>query len=376
MSTAVLVSALSAAAFLAAAVAFAVLASSTRSVGPVDLLLVAAFAVLVRLEYRVGKGSAVPLQLAFVPMLFLMPLRLVPLAACAGSLLGGGITLAPGKRVTVCPNALGGAWFALPPAMLLYFAGERPFTWHDWPLYVAVFAVQSLADLVQTILFVRLVEAATVGVLLAVLATVYSFDALLTPVALLASREDAPYAFLALLPIVVVLHMLGRERSSRLDAQNEADRLHALAYLDDLTLATNRRGFDEQLTLAAQPGRRLSVCLLDLDHLKRFNDTFGHPAGDDLLRRIADAWLGALRSDAVLARIGGDEFGLILPGASPADAERVVERLRSVTPGDSTFSTGVASWNGEETVAELIARADAALYRAKSEGRDRLVPAA
>jgi diguanylate cyclase (GGDEF)-like protein len=371
-----MVSLASAVAFLGAALTFAVLAPSSRSIEPVDLVLVVAFGLLIRLEFRVGDGSAVPSQLAFVPMLFLMPLWLVPLAAAAGGLLSGGVTLALGRRPVICPNALGATWFALPPAVILYLAGEKPFTWHDLPLYAVAFVAQTLTDGVQTVLFVGVVQRLPLAALKGVLVTVYSFDALLTPVAMLAARGDTPYAFLALLPLTAVLRMLSRERQTRLATQDEAERLHALAYLDHLTLATNRRGFDERLAEHAQAGRQLSVCLIDLDHFKRLNDTSGHAAGDELLRRITDAWLGALRSDAVLARIGGDEFGLILPGASLEDAETVVERLRGVTPAGSTFSTGVASWDGEQTIDALIARADAALYRAKHEGRDRLVPAA
>jgi diguanylate cyclase (GGDEF)-like protein len=373
-------STLSALGYLAVAVPFAVFAPSTRALGLVDPVLVVAFAVFVLLEYGVAAGSAVPTQLAFVPMLFLTPLRFVPLTVLAGSLLASAISLAWGRRPTVCPNAFGACWFAVPPAVLLLLAGEQPFGWSHWPLYLGVFGAQSVTDLVQTALFVRFVNGARLRDLARVLATVYSFDALLTPIALLAARADAPYAFLALLPFTAVLHLLGRERRSRLDAQSEADRLHELAHVDDLTRVSNRRDFDRRLLVeharAGRTGGDLSVCLLDLDRFKQYNDAFGHPAGDDLLRRVTIAWAGALRPEALLARIGGEEFGLILPDASLATARGVVERLRRVTPREITFSTGLACWNRGETIAELIGRADGALYRAKHQGRDRLVAAA
>jgi diguanylate cyclase (GGDEF)-like protein len=365
--------------FLLAASAFAVLASSTRRLGFADLLLVLALAWLVGLDYPVGAGAAVPAQLAFVPMLFVMPLRFVPLAACAALLLALAITLARGKRPHICPNALGACWFALPPAAILLLAGEQPFGWSHWPVYVAAFAAQSVTDLILTVFYEGFVNRMSVRSLLGILGTVYAFDALLTPVAFLAAG-GGPYAFLALLPLTGVLHALGRERRNLIDTQSEADRLDTLAHVDDLTSAANRRSFDQRLTVelarARRSGSSLSVCALDLDHFKRYNDTFGHPAGDDLLRRVTAAWSATLRPEAMLARIGGEEFGLILPAAQLRVAEVIVERLRAATPHEVTFSAGVAVWDGTETFAELIARADEALYRAKSDGRDRLVVAA
>lgn len=377
--TAVLLSAVLTLAFVAAASAFAVLASSTRQLGFADVLLVVAFAWLVGLDYPVGAGAAVPAQLAFVPMLFVLPLRFVPLAACAGLLLSLTVTLARGKRPHLCPNAFGACWFALPPAAILLLAGEQPFAWRHWPIYAAAFIAQSLTDLMLTVFYERFVNRVSVRSLLEVLGTVYAFDALLTPVAFLAAG-GGPYAFLALLPLTGVLHALGRERRSRLDTQSEAERLDTLAHVDDLTSAANRRSFDQRLTVevarARRSGSSLSVCALDLDHFKRYNDTFGHPAGDELLRRVTASWSATLRPEAMLARIGGEEFGLILPAAQLRVAEVIVERLRAATPHEVTFSAGVAVWDGTETIADLVARADGALYRAKSDGRNRLVVAA
>jgi diguanylate cyclase (GGDEF)-like protein len=372
-------SVLSAAAFFAAAGAFAALAPSTRSFGLVDVFLLVSFAVLVRLEYQVGAGAAVPAQLAFVPMLFLMPLRVVPLAVGGVCLLTSALATATGNRPHFCPNAFGACWFALPPAVILLVAGERTFTWHDWPLYVAAFVAQCLVDLVQAAAYERYVNGARMRPLAEVLGTVYAFDALLTPIAMLAALEGG-YSFLALLPFTGVLYLLGRERRSRLSAQSEADRLEELAHLDPLTQTPNRRDFDRRLaterTRAERSGESLSICLLDLDHFKRYNDSLGHPAGDDLLRRVAGAWTSTLRAQALLARIGGEEFGLILPGATLEAAEAIVERLRGVTPREITFSAGLAAWDHEETIAALTERADVALYRAKREGRDRFVLAA
>lgn len=104
----------------------------------------------------------------------------------------------------------------------------------------------------------------------------------------------------------------------------------------------------------------------------RFNDSHGHQAGDRLLRDAAAAWLSETRQEIdLLARVGGEEFAIQLPGADLDSARNMVERLRRATPVGSTCSAGVASWDGSESPAALLARADASLYEAKSLGRDR-----
>jgi diguanylate cyclase (GGDEF)-like protein len=362
--------------FLAIAVSLAVFASSPRHVTAVDVVVVAVFLLLSRLEYPISAGSAVPAQLAFVPMLFLMPLKLVPIAVCLGLFLSTGVLALAGRKPSLCPNALGTAWFTIPPVLLLMATGEQPFAWHRWPLYAAALVLQSLADVVPAAIYERSVNATRLRPLAGVLATVYAFDALLTPIGLLAASAGG-FAFLAVLPFTGVLYLLARERRSRLDAESEAGRLGVLAHLDDLTEIANRRSFDARLAVeharAGRAGGELSICVLDLDHFKVFNDTYGHPAGDDLLRRAVASWSPSLRPEALLARLGGEEFGLILPDATSEAAEAVVERLRRVTPPEVTFSAGIATWDGVEPIAAAFRRADAALYRAKSEGRDRLV---
>jgi diguanylate cyclase (GGDEF)-like protein len=299
-------------------------------------------------------------------------LKLIPIAVCIGSVVATGVLAFTGRKPTLCPNALGTSWFTLPPVLLLMAAGEKSFAWHSWPLYAAALVLQCIADLVPAAIYERVVNATELRPLAGVLATVYGFDVLLTPVGMVAAAEGG-FAFLALVPFTAVLWLLARERNSRIDAEN-------LALLDDLTGAANRRSFEDRLaveqTRAGRSGHELSICMLDLDHFKVYNDTFGHPAGDDLLRRVVESWAGTLRPDSLLARLGGEEFGLILPDASLVAAEIVIERLRSVTPPEVTFSAGISTWDGAESLVEVVARADAALYRAKSEGRDRLVLAA
>jgi diguanylate cyclase (GGDEF)-like protein len=115
--------------------------------------------------------------------------------------------------------------------------------------------------------------------------------------------------------------------------------------------------------------------MLDIDHFKAYNDDHGHLAGDILLERCARAWSAHLRPGDLLARYGGEEFAVLVRGCSIVDARAVLERLRQATPGDITCSLGVAARRPSDSVDDLIARADGALYDAKRAGRDQLAAA-
>jgi len=363
-----------AAAFLLAAGCFALLSGSHRALTPPAVPLVLAFALLSRLEVESGSGSAVPTQLAFVPMLFALPLRIVPLAVSAGYLAGAGADVLGGRlRLSRCLGVVGCCWFSLPPAIVLQLAGEQPPAWGDWPLYLLAFAGQCGADLVHTAVHERVARGTDLRALAGTLGRVYALDALLSPLGLLAAR-DGGYSFLALLPLVVLLDLLSRERRRRFDALLRAARMQTLAMTDPLTGLPNRRAFDEQLAgelerLRGVGGGRLAVCVLDLDRFKEFNDRHGHPAGDRLLRETAERWQATLRRGSLLARLGGEEFALLLPRADEEEAARTAERLCGATPAGITCSAGLACWDGTESGPELVARADRALYAAKTQGR-------
>lgn len=165
----------------------------------------------------------------------------------------------------------------------------------------------------------------------------------------------------------------------RLAAEREEllERVESMARHDALTGLPNRRVLDEQVPREMARARRsvrpLCLALLDIDHFKAFNDSRGHLAGDRLLRECAEAWDLELRGSDTMVRFGGEEFLALLPDTEPEEAGRIVERLRAATPGGQTCSAGVAVWDGIADLDSLIASADAALYRAKGEGRDRLV---
>jgi diguanylate cyclase (GGDEF)-like protein len=153
--------------------------------------------------------------------------------------------------------------------------------------------------------------------------------------------------------------------------------LEALARTDPLTGLPNRRAWDEavirELARARRERKGLCIAVLDVDDLKLINDRSGHAAGDELLRATSARWLSALRSSDYLARIGGDEFAVLLPDCPVDEAGVIVGRLRQAMDIGPTYSAGVAAWDGDEAAAALLHRADGALYTAKADGRDRLI---
>jgi diguanylate cyclase (GGDEF)-like protein len=164
------------------------------------------------------------------------------------------------------------------------------------------------------------------------------------------------------------------------DVEALMGRLEELARTDELTGLANRRSWDDELHRAVAHARRfdlpVAVAVFDVDRFKDHNDGKGHAAGDALLTDAARAWSSVLREVDTIARWGGDEFALLIPGCEASEAAAAVERVRALTPAGATCSAGLVVWDGEEDEAELMARADRALYAAKRTGRDRLVVAA
>jgi diguanylate cyclase (GGDEF)-like protein len=158
-----------------------------------------------------------------------------------------------------------------------------------------------------------------------------------------------------------------------------AQELRAEARTDPLTGLGNRRRWEERLALelerAGRHGTTVAVALVDLDRFKQVNDSHGHAAGDALLKDVAGAFAESVRAVDLVARVGGEEFGLALPDVGLPDALHIVERVRRSAAVGVTASAGVALWDGAETADALVERADRALYAAKAAGRDRLVVA-
>lgn len=161
--------------------------------------------------------------------------------------------------------------------------------------------------------------------------------------------------------------------------EHERNRLLAqldeLAHADTLTGLANRRAWDSELNRglarARRTGEPLSIALIDIDRFKAINDVHGHPGGDSLLRTVAHKWTEVLRSDDVLARIGGDEFAVLMPTANQDEAADVINRLRGRMPRPYSCSIGLATWDRAELSDHLMGRADDALYDAKRGGHGR-----
>ena len=171
----------------------------------------------------------------------------------------------------------------------------------------------------------------------------------------------------------------------RVESHRDAE---ARASTDVLTGLPNRRYFDEFCGLLAERRRSddaVGILMVDIDQFKRVNDRFGHEVGDDVLRAVAGAIAGAVRDDDVPARYGGEEFVVLLRNASGPIALEVAERvrlavagldLRALGPSSISVSVGVAvQVDADQPIADLLADADRALYRAKRAGRDRVVAA-
>ncbi len=169
------------------------------------------------------------------------------------------------------------------------------------------------------------------------------------------------------------------ERTAALREANA--RLEALATTDGMTGLANHRAFQERLRQemahAQESKTPLTLLLLDVDHFKEYNDTYGHPAGDDVLRRVAALIRQSIRTADFPARYGGEEFAVLLPSADAAMAREVAERIRVTIAGTPfparriTISLGACSYGvGSEEAETLVLRADQALYVAKRDGRN------
>jgi diguanylate cyclase (GGDEF)-like protein/PAS domain S-box-containing protein len=170
--------------------------------------------------------------------------------------------------------------------------------------------------------------------------------------------------------------LLADETALALEHERLLRRLERMAFTDTLTALPNRRAWQESMDRmvaeAGESGEPLTVAIADLDHFKRYNDTYGHAAGDELLQRAAAAFAAGMRDEDFLARWGGEEFMFALPGTDTAGAVTVLDRMRAAMPDAQTCSIGVATWDTRESIAQLLQRADDALYTAKHEGRDRV----
>ena len=218
--------------------------------------------------------------------------------------------------------------------------------------------------------------------------------------ALLAERTDAANAArarsdrmekvlgMAGLAILVLgaLAAIALRRSLHREGEAHAE-LHRIALTDELTGLANRRellnSLDRMIAAAKRSGRPLSLAILDIDRFKRVNDTYGHPAGDEVIKTVGHIATQVMRDQDLVGRLGGEEFVVVFPDCNPEEAFEACERLRNaiaaatiiVDAGVSlnvTLSSGIASLREGGDRTTLIARADEALYEAKEGGRDQV----
>ncbi|WP_269930299.1 GGDEF domain-containing protein [Aminobacter sp. HY435] len=175
-----------------------------------------------------------------------------------------------------------------------------------------------------------------------------------------------------------------REMTASLSARSR--NLEQAALTDGLTGMQNRRYFDDALKEYLDEFRRIDkpvgLMILDLDHFKLVNDTYGHDAGDEVLRSVGKCLKSMTRYHDVVARLGGEEFAIVAPNMDLELLQRVAERMRKAiaslpieaagTQLNVTSSVGLALWDREETAEEFYRRADKQLYEAKRQGRNRV----
>lgn len=208
-------------------------------------------------------------------------------------------------------------------------------------------------------------------------------------------ERDAAGTVVSVLSVARDITALTQSQSQLLDMQRslqESNRrlaavnleLEKLAHIDGLTGLKNRRAFDDRLRneidRARRTGEAFSLVIMDIDHFKRFNDTYGHVAGDETLRSVASIAEKTLRPVDIIARYGGEEFTMILPATGREGSLTAIERCRAAIAdfawpqGEVSGSFGVATWSGEDAQT-LLVRADVALYTAKKQGRNRVLHA-
>lgn|GEM_PF-5030162 len=334
------------------------------------VVAVIAYVVGALIRFPAGRGYGAATQPALVLLLFSLPLNVVPAVVLAVKAF---VALVRGLRD---PGALrleslgSGWWDVLPPALVLALLAPGDVRASAWLVYALAFGAQFVTD---AALSARRNRTARNPVSWAV---PIGLGALLTPAGLLVVPEaqQSPAAAAAvLMSLIGVFALVSFERRTRIAHEHRA--LH-----DPLTGLANRALFAAMLQAAALRAERAESCgavlFADLDDFKQINDSRGHAFGDEVLRAVADRFQGNVRRSDLVARVGGDEFAILLGdrGDEP-DAEHVADKLREAFAlplllSDGALirigvSIGVARFGSAAEAAAVVARADAAMYADK-----------
>lgn len=274
---------------------------------------------------------------------------------------------------------------AVAAALLLSYAAAVPEARH-------LFLVGWFATLLFGLRFLGFREVVGLGVLVtglyAAALSVHLDDGASLGINLRVEGGYAAVLFAIHVSAATVFERVHREHAEKLALQ---DQLAEESVTDPLTGLRNRRYLERFLETetarAARYGKGFSVAMLDLDHFKVYNDTHGHPVGDQVLQTVAEILRSQVRDADVIARYGGEEFTVVIPDSETDAARAVCERIRAsveeetfqgeeVMPGGLTVSLGVASFpTHADSAEELVEAADEALYEAKEQGRNQVVAA-
>ena len=351
-----------------------------RSLG-LSVALVALYGIAYRTEFIAATGSAVPTEPVLVALLFTAPIGLVPAFVVAGLLLGGRLR---GGETTLVHELLVRAtsgWHCAGPVLVVWLTDIGEPRADRWGWLLLALGLQFTVD--AAVAVVRCVALGVApGRVVAPLRFTFTVDALLAPLAMcvvIAAHPSFAVVVLTAVPVLLV-RVLSRDRAQHLaTALTLGEALQSErgeARVDPLTGLANRRAWEEAVADAERGRDRaahltVEVLMADVDHLKRVNDTFGHDAGDDLLQAFATVLRDAAPGDAVVARIGGDEFGILRIGPGRA-LDELALRVRSALPDRAiacgapvSASFGVAGCPPETSVSDAVRHADTRLVADK-----------